>query len=89
MVQLIITALRTFLPSMLALVVPAISFLIYYKFVDWFIAIALGAVGEINATTLTATGVGGWLLGQLRMAECISIYLACLTLGFCMSLVRR
>ena len=89
MVQLLLTGLRYLLPSMMSLVIPAIAFLIYFKFVDWFIAIALGALGEVNSVTLNATGVGGWMLGQLRIAECISIYLAFVTLGFCMSLVRR
>ena len=89
MVALLLAGLKLLIPAIVSLIVPAISFFIYYKFVDWFIAIALGVISDMGGVALSASGLGGWILGQLRMAECISIYLAALTLGFCLKLVRR
>lgn len=89
MPAIIIPALKILLSSLAYVIIPAISFFIYYKFVDWFIAIALGAIGEFSTLTLSVGGLGGWMLGQLRAAECLSIYLSCLTLGFCIKLAKR
>jgi len=89
MVAILLAALKPLLTLLISFIIPAISFFIYYKFVDWFIAIALGAISDMGGVALSATGLGGWMLVQLRMAECISIYLAAVTLGFCLKLVRR
>lgn len=89
MVALLLAGLKALLPAMVALIVPVVSFIVYYKFVDFFISIALGAIGEIGGISLAVTGLGGWVCSQLRMSECISLYLAAVTLGFCLKLVRR
>jgi len=89
MVALLLAGLKLLIPAIVSLIVPAVSFFIYYKFVDWFIAIALGAISEIGVINLSVSSFAGWIMVQLRMAECLSVYLAAVTLGFCLRLVRR
>jgi len=76
---------RTFLFGLLTVTISIVLYNLICEVIQEVMTFALGEVSSVNYgnyTNPTITGFAGWFLGQLKIPECISVIVSCVSIRF-------